>query len=247
MTCLKRFRLLASLLAIGSLLTPRAAADDSESEFLIKVRASVDQPFTVFGRSPAPDHSKLYALAGIKAASTVETDTSSPLVIPVDEDALRAELKSVLSANGFRETAWGKAPDIVITVIYGRSQMRNPYADQSTEIAGNGMGFDSKVMSSTPEEMLRERQSPGYYERLQNADGEKLFMIITAWKYPGFNPTEKPKLEWRTTVFLDDPDRDLNLVAGKMLAAAGKYFDRKIEREEVAIPSTRVETPAPPK
>jgi hypothetical protein len=181
-------------------------------------------------------------------------DTSRPLAIPVNEDNLRAQLKNVLSAHGFHEITWGKTADIILTVIYGRNQLRNPYADRTIEVDGGAIGLPgAKVVDSTSssDQIGREKSDPAYYRKLQTADAEKLFIIISAWQNPAFNPAEKEKpiLLWRTTVFIDDPDRDLNAISDKMLAAAGTYFDREIEKEEVSVMSNvvngKVEVGAP--
>jgi hypothetical protein len=238
----------------ASLLIARAAAAEADDAFEITLRSSVERPFTLFGKKPAAGHSKLYAIGGIRAAYLMPHDTSRPLAIPVNEDNLRAQLKNVLSAHGFHEITWGKTADIILTVIYGRNQLRNPYADRTIEVDGGAIGLPgAKVVDSTSssDQIGREKSDPAYYRKLQTADAEKLFIIISAWQNPAFNPAEKEKpiLLWRTTVFIDDPDRDLNAISDKMLAAAGTYFDREIEKEEVSVMSNvvngKVEVGAP--
>jgi hypothetical protein len=225
--------LLAWCLLPGSL----AKAADDEDAFEINVRTTVDQPFTLFGKKPAPVHGKLYAIAGVKAASNVPGDTSIPLAIPVDEEELLRQLRAVLNLHGYHEAGFGVAPEIVLTVFYGRSQLSNPYTDKSIQISGDGV----PVVTASADQMQRERSTPGYAEKVQAANGEKLFIIINAWEFPGFNPKQKRKLLWRTIVNVDDPDQDLNPIAGKMLAVAGLYFDREINKEEISVLSTAPE------
>lgn len=238
-------RRLALLLAGNLLLIfPQARAAGAGDAFPITVRATFDQPFTVFGKKPLSQHSKLYAIGGISAAWLMPHDTSTPLTIPVDEDELRVLFKNVLSAQGFHEITWGKTADIILTVIYGRNQMRNPYTDKTVEVDGSAMGMHGvKVVSSESDELLRERSDPGYREKMEKADAEKLFIIVNAWENPGFNPKEKkdPVLLWRTVIYVDNPEWDLNAVAGKMLAAGATHFDRPMAQEEVVISSAVAE------
>jgi hypothetical protein len=230
-----------ALLLLGSLLAcPQArAATDTGDAFDITVRSSVERPYSLFGKKPAVEHSKLYVIGGIKAAYLMPHDTSQPLAVPVDEDELRAELKAVLSAHGFHEITWGKTADIVLTIIYGRNQLVNPYADKTVEVDGGAIGLPgARVVSANSDQIQREKADPEFYEKMQKANNEKLFIAITAWKNPGFNPKEKPVQLWRTVVFVDDPDRNLNTIADKMLAAAGTYFDHAIDKEEISVLST---------
>ncbi len=116
--------------------------------------------------------------------------------------------------------------------------MRNPYASRTVEVDAGTLGLRGvKVVSASSDELLRTRSDPGFYQKLQKADSEKLFLIITAWENPGFNPKAKkePVQLWQTVVYVDDPDSNLNTLAGEMLAAAGNYFDRRMDQEEITL------------
>jgi hypothetical protein len=83
---------------------------------------------------------------------------------------------------------------------------------------------------------MRQREA-GYEAKVQAAQQEKLFIRVTAWKYPEI-PKEKPAELWKTTMVVDDPDhRDLNQITRQMLAAGADYFDRTIKDGEVRVNS----------
>jgi len=221
---------LVVLLACGSQVCPRLAAAGDEDPFKINIRTAVDRPYTMFSKKPFKEHSKLYSLAWIRQAKS----TGPSFVEPVDEVELLQHLHDVLTARGFHEPASGKVPDIVLTVIYGRSRLRNPYEDKTLDI-GDSQGMDNTVIGDA--ELLTKERTPGRHEKSVAAGEEKIFIAVTAWEFPGFSPTDKPKQLWRTIINVDDPDQDLNLVAGKMLAAGSAYFDREISEEEVTVMS----------
>ena len=84
---------------------------------------------------------------------------------------------------------------------------------------------------------MRQREA-NFEEKVQKAQFEKLFITVTAWKYPEARG-EKPYFFWRTVMAVDNPDgRDLNLALPAMLAAGAGYFDREIKDPEVTINST---------
>jgi hypothetical protein len=146
-------------------------------------------------------------------------------------------LRTELHARGFTEITATQRPDVVLTVLYGRGWLRNPY------LKGAMMDeVSDSIPTSTivqPEQALRQRE-PGYETKVQDAQQEKLFIRVTAWKYPE-TPQEKPANLWKTTMVVDDPaNRDLNQVLREMLMAGGAYFDRQIDTEEIRINS---ETP----
>ena len=87
-----------------------------------------------------------------------------------------------------------------------------------------------------PDQAMRQREF-GYEAKLQAAQEEKLFIRITAWKYPD-TPQEKPADLWMTTMVADDPaHRDLNQVTKQMLVAGAGYFDQQVKDGEVVINS----------
>jgi hypothetical protein len=180
----------------------------------------------------AIEHGKIYALAAIN-----EVPSAEKLVKPVRKARLVELLRAELAARGFTEITAGQRPEVVLTVLYGRGWLRNPYLkgamlDEVTD----------SVPTSTivlPSQALRQREF-GYESKVQDAQQEKLFIRVTAWKYPE-TPEEKPANLWKTTMVVDDPaNRDMNGVLREMLTAGGAYFDRQMDTEEIRINS---ETP----
>jgi len=208
-------------------------ADEPAAALNIDVRSEVDQRWHGIHKDGAIAHGKIYALASIKEAPAVEK-----LVRPVDEAKLLQLLRAELNRRGFTEVTAGQKPEVVLTVLYGRGWLRNPYlkglvVDEMTDAV-------TTVSIVLPEHFIRLRQ-PGYESKLQAAQNEKLFIRVTAWKYPE-TPKEKPADLWKTTMVIDDPDhRDLNQVLREMLAAGSGYFDHQIDEEEIRINSATKE------
>ncbi len=196
----------------------------------IGVRSSVDERWHGIHKDGAIEHGKIYAIVAIK-----ETPSAQKLVQPVDEAQLVQLLRTELNQRGFTEiTTPTQKPDVVLTVLYGRGFLRNPY------LKGTILDEDSDIVPVAtivlPDQAMRQREV-GYEAKLQAAQQEKLFIRVTAWKYPEA-PQEKTKDLWKTTMVVDDPaHRDLNGVAREMLAAGAGYFDRQIKEEEVKINS----------
>lgn len=156
------------------------------------------------------------------------------LLKPVDDARLVQQLRAELNSRGFVEMTTAQRPDIVLTVLYGRGWLRNPY------LKGAMLDEDSDIVPVStillPGQAFRQREA-GYEAKLQAAQHEKLFIRGTAWKYPG-SPKEKLADLWKTTMLADDPDhRDLNDVTKEMLAAGAEYFDRIIKDGEVQVNS----------
>lgn len=222
----------------------RLAAAEGENTFPINVRAVVDRPFKGFGVEPLHEHGKSYAIVSIKQID----NPTNRLARPVNEFALLKNLRHVLATHGFREAPANTRPEIILTVLYGRGWLRNPYLDDSMidELSGGIDGISAggaRVVTivGIPKNVIRHKE-PGYEEKVQRADGEKLILNLTAWQPP--EPRKagakkvKPRQLWHTTINTDDADQDLNELMEKMLAAGAAYFDREIEQEEVSIPST---------
>jgi hypothetical protein len=217
------------LLAAGCLGLSAGRASESEDIPLdIGVRSEVNKPFGGFRRKPTPKHGKVYLIAAVNPAPS-----QLKLVGPVDVRGVAKALRQELNSHGFREITPDQTPEIVLTVVYGRGWLRNPYladamVDEMTEPP------TSKILGAMPTQLLKEWE-PGYESKLQKAQFEKLFIRVTAWKYPSA-PKEKPEELWKTTMLVDDPDhRDLNLVCKEMLAAGAPYFDQEIKVEEIEI------------
>ena len=240
------------------------------SELDIGVRTEVvDKPESkLFGKAPpTPEHSKLF---GIIAVLMIRSDDK--LVKPVDANLLAALATKELEARGFHRNPKGQKPDILISILYGRGMLRNPYLANAGERYGNsensgsnmvmeqerdqdpsapqhvGGGATSVVSVTDPTQGLKEK-SIGFEEKLQRASYEKLYLRVQAWRYPT-DRKSKPKELWNTTILVDDPEhRDLNTIAGEMFAAGAPYFDKEIKDEEVYVtrplPDGRVQVGTP--
>jgi hypothetical protein len=208
----------------------------------IGVRSSVDKPFGGFRRKPTPKHGKVYLIAAVAPAPS-----QMKLVKPVDERGVVKALRQELNSRGYREITPDQTPEIILTVVYGRGWLRNPYladamVDEMTEPP------TAIIIGGIPTQLIKEREA-GFEDKLQKAQFEKLFIRVTAWKYPSA-PKEKPKELWKTTMIIDDPDnRDLNQVYKNMLAAGASYFDQEIKEEEIdilkSVPDGRVKVGVP--
>lgn len=211
---------------------PLAAVEPGDT-LNIDVRSEVDQRWHGIHKDGAIEHGKVYAIAAIKEAPAAE-----PMVKPLDEARLLELLRAQLNAHGFTEVTAGQKPEIVLTILYGRGWLRNPYLKGL--ILDEVSGDIPSLSIVTPDQLIRAR-SPGYESKLQAAQNEKLFIRVSAWKYPE-TKEEKPVNFWKTTMVIDDPDhRDLNTVTRELLAAGVRYFDRQIDEPEVRINSATKE------
>jgi hypothetical protein len=224
------------LLAFSLALTPLTYATTSDEDLPldIQVRAEIDRPFKGWGREPPKDHGKVYQLASI-----TEARSEQQLVMPLDEEILIEHLHTELRKRGYREHGPNEKPELILTILYGRGFLKNPYLPGPVYMEGeaavvNVFGGDFKL--------LMRRREYGFEEKLQAANFEKLFIQVNAWAHPEDVPApksgkkKKPKLLWKTTMITDDPaHRDLNQFVGKLLAAGSEFFDREIEDEEAFI------------
>ncbi|MDB6168828.1 MAG: hypothetical protein JWM88_1692 [Verrucomicrobia bacterium] len=234
-------RMLALAVVVGLTLL-RARAD--EPEYQINVRSEVERAFKGLGKEALREHGKVYTVISIEQIDNPE----NKLVRPVNEFALLKNLNRVLAAHGFREAAAGTNPEILVTVLYGRGWLKNPYTDDGmieTDAPGidgiGAMGGRTVTIVGIPKDAMRHLE-PGYEEKQQRADGEKLIINVTAWEYRGprkeGEKRTKPKQLWHTTINTDDADQDLNAQMEKMLAAGAVYFDRVIDKEELTVSSS---------
>jgi hypothetical protein len=225
-------RLFALLVASGPLV---AAAADDDSPYRINVNSTVERAYTRFSKEPYREHGKVYAIISLKEGveATFTRWNPNPLAKPVNESVLLAQLRHALTSRGFREVESGKKPDIVLTVLYGRSHLVNPYTGGFTPLGLDGL----RAIVGTPDKIEAETLGmPGGAAKIISASAEKLFIAVSAWKYPE-TAQEKPVLIWRTIMKTDDPDEDLNLLSDKMLMAGAALFDHPTDEPEVAIPS----------
>ncbi len=183
---------------------------------MIGVRSCAHRP------SGAGTPGRIYTLLSIQQISAWQT-----LVHPVDVNALLHHVRQSLEGQGFQAAKARQAPDIVLTVQYGRDLLENPYLGghgepppisgiaSATAINEGGTALEqlpNQTIAGTPVQLMN-RISPGAEARTQKAGYEKLYLRITAWQYP-FDPKARPKQLWTTTMAVDDPDRaDLNVLA----------------------------------
>lgn len=204
------------------------------AEVEIGVRSSVDQRWQGVHKGGPIEHGKVYLIVSLKQAPAARK-----LVQPVDEAGLLARLRQTLNIHGFRESTAGETPDVVLTLLYGRGHLRNPYlANIDGDITSDSLvpTAGESLWAASVDPRLYDKRQWGYYEhKLLAAQKEKLFIRVTAWKFPG-DRKENPAELWKTTMVVDEPDRhDLNELYPKMLAAGVPFFDRHLKQEEVKI------------
>ena len=230
---------LALLLSVRLAISAHAQVNGME----IGVRSGIDNAEKARrDKDPAyarDDHQRQrrYLLASIKQMKTDEN-----LVKPMDAKAIATELKKVLQAQGFRLIGPGEKPEIILTVLYGRGMVLNPFLDPDRLPIGDfrrGMRGPPNLSNSIPNtNVLTHDTFVGLEAKTQALNYEKLAIQVTAMKYPPPpDPKKKPEILWQTLMYADDPDhRDLNTIMPTLLASGAPYFDRHIDREhEVKI------------
>lgn len=221
---------------MGFIAKARAQSTDLD----VGVRATlVDKPFGKSGPENAQKHGKIYAILSVDMIKSQDK-----LVKPVDATRLASLAVQQLDAHGFSRVVRGNKPDILITILYGRGWLRNPYlAGAGVETPGaegsvGGIDQPTVTITGIPSQLFKEKET-GFEAKLQRAQYEKLCIRLTAWKYPT-DPKAKPMQLWHTTMIVDDPDhRDLNSIAAEMLAAGAPYFDKEIKEEEIDVNTMR--------
>ncbi len=225
------FRGALLILALASMPGAEAPPSDAGVPLSIDIRTSVDQRWRGFRKGGAVAHGKRYLLASVKEAAG-----AVPLVRPVNEGELLRLVRGELGKHGFQEITAAQKPEIVLTVNYGRGFLRNPHLEDAMVDETNSENTTIVTITSLAQ-LMRQREA-NFEEKVQKAQFEKLFITVTAWKYPEARG-EKPYFFWRTVMAVDNPDgRDLNLALPAMLAAGAGYFDREIKDPEVTINST---------
>lgn len=219
----RRLAVAVLLLAAAS----RLPAGEASPLVGIDVRSSVDERWSGVHMLGPIAHGKVYGIASIS-----ETPSQDKLARPVDVARLARQLRTELKTRGFVEITAGQKPDVVLTVLYGRGFLRNPYTD-GMMLAETADGVQTATITM-PDQVFRQLEA-SFESKLQAAQAEKLFIRVTAWKFPEA-PKEKPAQLWQTTMLVDDPaNRDLNELSKEMLAAGADYFDRTMKREQVTV------------
>ena len=195
---------------------------------------------------PVAEHGKVYGILLLQKAQEV----SGKLVKPVDEAALKAELVRQMDSHGFTHAGSKRRPDILLTVIYGRAHLPNPYFTRDINVDNMGPVLETFVREGSkrdggfgpdgitvtdPRISNRLLLDIGVRDKATRSQLEKLFILVRAWKNPT-TPKEKPEVLWVATMLVDDPDhQDLNAIAKQMLEAGAPFFDKEIKGEEVEI------------
>ena len=238
--------LLAALLAV--VVSLRAFGVGQTENMEVGIRSGIDKAEKTkrdHDAAYAQDESKRlrrYLLASVKAV-----DTGEKLVKPVDARAIAAQLNHVLQQQGFRPVGKDEKPEIVITALYGRGMLINPYLDPDTLPAGDyrrGIRAPSNLSNTVPVTSALDHASfVGLRDKTAALNYEKVAIQVSAWKYPPPpDPKKKPLVLWVTTMYSDDADhRDLNLISAKLLESAAPYFDKHIDREK----EVKLWTPVP--
>lgn len=171
-----------------------------------------------------------YTLALVRELPNLDGEK---FAVPVDAEVIARKVATELDRQGFWRAKPPQTPDFVIIVDYGRGTLPNPYTGTAGEPVDNLS--DTRAMG----QLRLHKNYVGLEEKIQRAGQEKLFIRITAWKYPA-SPRDKPKRIWRTLMSVDDPDhRDLGGVADVMLAAGGAFFNQATENEEIEVTKPR--------
>jgi hypothetical protein len=226
---MKYHRYAACLFALLGSLSAATTPTDEGVPLNIDVRSTIDPKWEGFRKFKQVPHGKVYLLASVK-----EVVAEQAMVKPLDEFALVALLRQELKQQGFRESAEPEKAEVVLTVTYGRGFVRNPFADDMLDTISS----DPPMVTITSAKQAMRQREPGYEGKMQKAQFEKLYIAVTAWKFPS-RKGEKPNQLWRTVMVTDNPDgRDLNLAMPAMLAAGAGWFDKEIKGGEVTVNST---------
>lgn len=222
----------ARALVAFSLLTAATCSLTAQEllEPLIGVRAKVVEPAPAKPGEGLPDtHGKVYGILSVGLIQPRE-----PLLKPVDSASLRSAVVRELSGHGFREFGKGEKPEILLTVQYGRSYLRNPYLDDPDVAAMPRDGeyyLTSSVSTKWDTNVEGRLMSNGIAAKIKESKQEYLCIVVTAWDYPKASG-DKPKRLWTTTMTADDPEhRDLNQCYADMLAAGAAFFDHDIKAQ----------------
>ena len=225
--------LLAGLMSLG------AYAVGVTENMEVAVRSGIDK--TEKGKRDkdaayAQDQNKRlrrYFLASVKPVNTGEN-----LVKPVNARTIADQLNRVLQQQGFRPIGKDEKPEIVITALYGRGMLINPYLDPDSLPINDyrrGIRAPSNLSDTVPFSPIVDHKSfVGLRDKTAALNYEKVAIQVSAFKYPPpADPKAKPLVLWMTTMYSDDADhRDLNAISATLLEKGAPYFDKPIEREK---------------
>ncbi len=179
--------------------------------------------------------------------SVKEVQTGEKLVRQTDARQIAEQLNRVLQKQGFHPVGKDEKPEIIVTALYGRGMLINPYIDPDTLPIGDyrrGLRAPQNISDSVPVSPIVDHKSfVGLRDKTAALNYEKVAIQISAWEYPP-PPDPKQKLHalWITTVYADDAEhRDLNLVSAKLLESAAPYFDKHLDLES----EVKIWAPAP--
>ena len=239
------------LFSITALLTSAAHAERPDSELNIGVRTQLDRNKVLKSGQragaikPAVEHGKIYGILLIQPVASKRA-----MVKPLDMAVIKQELIRQLNAHGYRRAGPTQRPEILLTVVCGRSWLPNPFYSDNIDVdnmgpeeeaflgdpnsKGNGPGGPDGISIDNPK-VANRLMGTGAGDKATRSNLEKLFILVRAWNYPT-DPKEKPQVLWVTTMFVDDPDhRDLNTIAAEMLETGAPFFDQEIPEVGVEV------------
>ncbi len=210
----------------------------AEETLDINIRTTVEVPK---GQSIG-EHPTFIMYPAVEVAAAYKLEHPVP---PKTVEAAHRLIQEKLQAQGYVPVADKQRPQVLITIQYGRGYLPNPYATGLARADASGGNVVSVVGLPDMKRYEVEREA-----KRQFAAEEKLFFTVAAWDFASMQQGAKRVRYWTTTMIVDDPDhRDLNGIYRQMIAAGAKYFNRRIDREEVAVPTAiregRVEVGTP--
>ncbi|MEO6874404.1 MAG: hypothetical protein ABI222_06235, partial [Opitutaceae bacterium] len=193
---------LRAILALGLFATFTGVTFAQDHQLDVGVRSAVVEARPVSSDlRDARDHGKIYGIVSVQQVSS-----ENKLVKPVDESAIMQLLSAELHAHGYRLYAPGTNPEILLTVYYGRGFLSNPYQESggrnetpgsASPASGGSPGAPTISQTGIPPALFNELR-PGFEAKLQKAKYEKLYIRVSAWRYPTAAKAKVRQL-WNTT------------------------------------------------
>ena len=220
-----------AVLSAGLVLLAGLRAQQNTGETQVGVIAGIDETVKKDRlKNPAAYTDKqlkgAYTLALVQELPNLDGEK---LAVPVDAEVIAVKVAKELDRQGFWRAKPPQKPLFVITVDYGRGTLANPH------VAALGDPVDNLSDTAALGTLRMHKNYVGLEEKIQRGGQEKLFIRVTAWKYPA-SPKDKPQRVWRTLMTVDDPEhRDLGVMADVMLSAGGAFFNQATELEGAEI------------